>query len=344
MWRRGLLVVILLTSACGGDGAPVSLPSGVSPLPKAEGFPGEPAAPEGFADLFAITPYGDLVCDGTMPDLGQRRELRIFHHPSVTNVSDFTRGLARYYRRYGVSFYTRHAPIAIPLDWVIDLDEGRLAEHLGKTFPSIDLARELGEAEMRMVQREAFSFVLQGLLRFAATYGSQGVEVTNLVIVPSLTRDQLSSLTTGGTVAGVAISPVLVDELSRVPDSKDSIFWRDLPLSGPFTPMAFIGRDIAASDPLAPDLVTAHEIGHSLGLQHVEPLQNLMTPALMRGVNVTCKQSLDATQLERVGRTLGEREPLGAPPPAPGRGDPHAAMRAWLRGQGPLPLPLHAIE
>jgi len=192
------------------------------------------------------------------------------------------------------------------------------------------------------VQREAFSFVLQGLLRFAATYGNQGVEVTNLVIVPGMARDETSSLTSGGTVAGVAISPVLVDELSRVPDSKDSIFWRDLPLSGPFTPMAFIGRDIASSDPLAPDLVTAHEVGHTLGLQHVDPVGNLMTPGLMRGVNVTCKQSLDATQLERVGRTLGDREPLSAPPPVPG--DPHAAMRAWLRGQGPLPLPLHALE
>ena len=339
---RRLVLLLVFAAACGGDGAAVPLPAGASPLPKAEGFPGEPSAPETFAELFSTSPYGDLTCDGVAPDLGQRRELRIFHHPSVTNVADFTRGLQRYYHRYGVSFYTRHAPIAIPLDWVIDLDEKRLLEHLKMRFPSLDPSREPSEPELRMLQREAFSFVLQGMLRFAATYGSQGENVTNLVVVPGLARDRVANLTSGGTVAGLAMSPVLVEEFGRNADSKDAIFWRDLPLTGNFTPMAFIGRDVAAADPIVPDLVTAHEIGHTFGLQHVDPVENLMTPGLMRGLNVTCRQALGSQQLDRVSRTLGEREALTAPPLSPR--DRFARMRAWLRNEGPLPIPVHAIE
>lgn len=42
-----LVLTVCLLAACGDDGSAVQLPSGMDALPKAEGFPGEPSAPDG---------------------------------------------------------------------------------------------------------------------------------------------------------------------------------------------------------------------------------------------------------------------------------------------------------
>lgn len=341
MRRHGApwVAALLLAAGCGDEGKS-ALPSGGVPLPRDESFPGQPSDPARFADLFAITPYGTAACDDVAPDLRQRRAVRLFHHPSVRNLPDYTRGLARYYHRYGVSFYTEHAPIEVPLDWVVDLDEDRIVEHLREAFPGLDPQAQPSEAELEAITREAFSYIFQGMLRFAATYGAEGEEVTNVVIVPQVSRGD-SSPYDDARVAGLAMSPVLIEELGHAADSMEAAFWRDFPIQGSFTPMAFISVDVTSAHPLAPDLVTAHEVGHTFGLMHVTPTFNLMTPQLEDGLNVACTQALEMAQLDRVARTLAEPEARVAAPREPAAAR-WTRLRAWLWEGGPRPF--RAIE
>lgn len=310
--RKWLIALVFLV-ACddGGDG-------GGPYVTRDDDFPGVAEPAENFAAWFAAAPYGREACDRVLRPLGRRRELRLFVHPQAADVATYTTALQRWYRRLGVEFESRHAPTEVSLEWVMNDDVDALQRHLRERFPTVDFEAATFEGtpeELEAVLREAFSFTLGPLIDFAAAYGDQGEDVTNVVLLPRLALgegdDALQS--DGRVVLGLGISPVLMRVLSETPDAPDAEFWQYLPLAPRFTPMVFVNagalrRLTTVVSPVLVDLLMAHELGHTLGLPHRDAVGNLMKPGFESEADVRCEIGLDPDQVDRVARTLGETE------------------------------------
>ena len=87
---------------------------------------------------------------------------------------------------------------------------------------------------------------------------------------------------------GLTFSPAL---RAAAPPEQQALYDR-LGLSDAFTPVVFVGTEPIRELGLdAVDVTLAHEIGHALGLPHVDDPENLMTDRIHR-----CVPSIDAAQ------------------------------------------------
>lgn len=277
-----------------------------------EEFPGEPGPPEAHASLFAADPYADQACNAEGTDLGLRRELRIFVGPGVRDVARYTRGLQRWFRRHGVTFYTRHAPLPLPIDWALNLDDEALQAHLKAKFPEVDFASPdpPDEATLEAIQRAVVRFLLAPVVDFAEVYGREGQHVTNLVLLPRVRRDEVLDGTQEQLILGLALSPTLIRSFQAGGGlDGEATLWEASPFEAEFTPMMFINAGLLArlADRLGDniiDLTMAHELGHTLGLHHVARRGNLMSAGIEGPEDLACTVGLEGDQIEVAAGTL----------------------------------------
>jgi hypothetical protein len=275
------LLVSLLGVGCGGDDDQQSLDRFFDPQPD----------------------YGKTACLTRDDTLAGRRELRLFFN-GRSDVEGATRGLARYYQRHGLSFFTASEPQPIAAAFAIDTDTKALGRELARAFPGVDFTN--GAAVMAdpvlwsQVLDATVNFMLRPMIDFAQAQGTVGSATTNLVLVPQIERPGGERLTpVGQEIAGLAISPTLLAVFSRA-DSPEGEIWRGVNLPGDFTPMMFLGsnvlRELAAAHSDLRELVVAHEFGHTNALVHRSEGQNLMNPGLSPGQN-DCQDALADDQL-----------------------------------------------
>jgi hypothetical protein len=266
---------------------------------------------------FAASPYRDAECNILDGRLTTRREVRLF-----TNGIDapaFGRALQRYYRRYGLSFYSVQPVQVTDQKYALDTDEIELSRALAKDFPGVDLNDPALETKdpvlYEKLVKAVLNYMFRPVLEFARAHPA-GTEVTNLVLLPHLPRPGGGSLfPPGGEVAGLAISPALIQRFQGQ-DIPEGAAWKNLDLPPDFTPMMFLDGTVLgkvmSADPDLVDLVAAHEFGHTGGLIHREVAHNLMFPAAKLGES-KCSDSLDDDQIDSMRATLGITAKLPAP-------------------------------
>ena len=316
--RSSLLGCALLLAACGED--------------------------EDLTYYFEAKPYGVPACDNPDPKLEGRRLVRLFTHRTV-EVTDASRPMARYYRRFGFTFFTDRSAVLTEMSYALDTDIGDLNALLAQEFPGVDINDEA--ALMRdpvlygRILKSAGNFMMRPMVEFARQQGNQGAGVTNLVVLPGLIRPGGASLgPPGSSPAGIAISPSLIAALAAQGTDAAGA-WPEIDFPAGFTPMLFlhgilIGR-LSSIDPEVRDLIAAHEFGHTAGLVHREVEGNLMFPFAIIGRN-RCTDSLEpdqfATFRANVGLDPPSRALLARPERDPRLVLPPARFTALLAGDG----------
>ena len=269
---------------------------------------------------FLAQPYGNAACNGVDQRLAGQREMRLYVNGGVA-LQPVTRGLASYYHRHALSFFTEIPAQPAMTAYAVDTDETALDRALAAAFPGVDLSNAdalmaADPALYNQVVGFVANFLLRPMIEFANTHSDVGGSMTNLILVPQLERPGGAKLGAPGTsIAGLAISPALLAEFGRVMPDEAQI-WQGVQLPAGFTPMMFLGNDVLARaralDPVLDDLIASHEFGHTGALVHTMVQGNLMFPQVTPGID-DCTDSLDDGQLTTMASTYGLGPAANAP-------------------------------
>ncbi|HXU02551.1 MAG TPA: hypothetical protein VN903_16415, partial [Polyangia bacterium] len=306
------------------------------------------------ASYFRAKPYANPACNSVDQRLAGEREMRLYVNGNVA-LAETTQGLASYYHRHSLSFFTDVPPQATTMSYALDTDTVGLTLALTKMFPGVDLSDEAAVMAMdpvlyNQVVAFAANWVLRPMIDFVKAHSDGGITVTNLLVIPNLERP--GGMAVGGpgmTLAGLSISPALLSQFAMtMPD--EAQIWQNVDVPAGFTPIMVLGNNVLQQarvlDPTLDDIVTAHEFGHSGALIHSMVPRNLMYPSASPGID-DCTDGLDDAQLSLMAATLGvgvsastgallargsAATPAGA---SSGRSFAPDRLRALLAGDGP---------
>jgi hypothetical protein len=279
--------LLLAASGCGGSDGPPAL-----------------------STYFEARPYANPDCNSVDLRLEGQREMRLYVHGNVDLLST-TQGLARYYHRHSLGFFTQAPPAGTTMAFALDTDTATLTVQLIEAFPNVDLSDEQALMADPVLWNQIVTFianyVLKPMVQFASEHAA-GPGVTNLVVLADLERPGGQQVgDPGTTLAGLAISPALLAEFAvTMPEESD--IWQGVTFPPDFTPMMVLGHNAMArltrTAPDLKDLLTAHEFGHTAALIHTTVERNLMYPSVAVGRD-NCTNGLDDAQLATMARTLG---------------------------------------
>jgi hypothetical protein len=269
-------------------------------------------APIDLDTYFIAKPYDNAACNNVDQRLAGQREMRLYVNGGVS-LSPVTQGLASYYHRHALSFFTAMPPQRTTMAYALDTNETALDRELTAAFPGVDLSDEqavMASDPVLYNQIVIFvaNFILRPMVDFANTHSDVGSTMTNLLVVPQLERPGGTPLgEPGSSLAGLAISPALLAAFARTMPQEAQI-WQGVNLPPDFTPMMVLGNNVLARaralDPVLDDLITSHEFGHAGALVHSTASGNLMLAGVTPGLD-DCTDSLNDTQLMTLGYTYG---------------------------------------
>ena len=276
----------------------------------AAGGCGEAGAPDLDA-YFAAT--GEAIPAPCPPDgrLAGRRQVRLFVAGQGEQLAAATRGLARYFRRHGLEFFTLAPAERIALDFVIDNRPRALRGALEAEFPGVNIddpALPADNALWPRVRKFAMNFQMRPARDFLATHGEpDDDQITSIVLVPNL---EGAPPTATLPAIGMSLSRPLLAALDRQEPALERPPLLDVDFPQTFAPVVFLSATalarLAMEDPAGHDRAVAHELGHSGGLLHeadAQDLDNLMYPRIRRGVD-ECAEQLTDDQLVVLHGTL----------------------------------------
>ncbi|HEY0715430.1 MAG TPA: hypothetical protein VGF45_22300 [Polyangia bacterium] len=263
-----------------------------------------------FRTYFAAEPYGPTECNEKDALLSGRRELRLYQSGN-DDLAEVTRGLQRYYRRHGLSFYMTTPPEPLTLDYALDTDNGTLQRQLIERFPGVDFNDEAKVMADPALYDQILTFTLNFLFKPVTTFARAhvvGPGVTNVVLLHQLERPGFDKVfPPGGALAGLAISPPLLQTFVSS-GLEEGRIWEGIDLPPDFTPMMFLDGTVLGllgkHASVVRDLVVAHEFGHTTALVHREQPENLMFPNVAIGRS-SCSDSLTGDQLTTMRTALG---------------------------------------
>ena len=92
-----------------------------------------------------------------------------------TDVEGITRGLARYYQRHGLSFFTVSEPQPITVPFAIDTDTEALGRELTRAFPGVDFTNDAAimadPVLWQQVLNATVNFMLRPMIDFRSRPG-----------------------------------------------------------------------------------------------------------------------------------------------------------------------------
>jgi len=261
---------------------------------------------------FRVDPYPNAACNKVDQRLAGRRQVRLFFN-GVVSVEPVAHGLANYYHRHSLSFFTDAEPRATTMAYALDTDMDALMRAATANFPGVDLNNDAAfmadPALYDRLRTFAANFILKPMVDFAAAHSEAAGAITNVIVVPQLERPGVEKVLSDSTksLAGLAISPALL-AIFAGSQSEESKIWQGVQLPSAFSPMMVLGDDVLtnarASAPELQDLVVAHEFGHTGALTHTMVERNLMYPVVRRNID-DCTDSLDDSQLTTVSANYG---------------------------------------
>jgi hypothetical protein len=280
-WRGVALGAILVLQGCSGDfdAAPADCePDAAARCYDARFFEPDPG-----------TSPADCA-GGAAIDLGASASVRLFRGAGAEtpDVQSATRPLARYYAHYGLSFHTSAPAAALTSRYLITGSSEELSRALDQA--GIPRERALSAEEQRradeVIARVLFEPLREFLLEHATSPdAAMTFAVFEQVVDPSFAEE----LGLSGVLTGLGLSPSLFRRLRE--QGRDDGLAELLQLPEDFTAAAFVAHEpLAALD--FPDNAVAHEVGHALGLPHVDDPSNLMHP----NVGEACRAVLTPDQ------------------------------------------------
>jgi hypothetical protein len=269
------------------------------PVVQDPNFPGTPGDPISYQKLFTYTP--DSSCAPAVPRvLDRRTELRIFRGNGITTdeVVRFVGGLKRYYDHYGVTMFTRHDVISVPIDHAIVLNEQAIMDWM-RANTSVDPSCASSAYTTTACDQAMGAAMFYNVKQFFHAYAEPEQNVINIVLlkrVASLDPSPDAADLAWG-IAGLGLSQSLLNSASGS-DLGTSL--ADVLNESSFSPTVFIGVNLTDFVLPEPDIVIAHEVGHAYGLEHLNPIvaehgDNLMNPSATE-----CDLPLNLTQLSTI--------------------------------------------
>jgi hypothetical protein len=285
-----ILIGALATSACTSD----QHVDFFEPVVQDPNFPGTPGDQAAFQNLLAYTP--NPACAPNVPRvLDRRTELRIFRGNGISmdEVVHFAGGLKRYYDYYGVTMFTRHDVISVPIDHAIVLNEQAIMDWMSANT-SVDPNCASSTSPTTACNQAVGAAMFFNVKEFFHAYAEPDLNVINVVLIKRIASLDPSPDTNDMTwgIAGLGLSQSLVN--SDIGDLADTLNESN------YAPTVFIGVNLTEFVLPEPDMVIAHEVGHAYGLEHQAPLvagkgDNLMNPSA-----TYCNLPLTQTQLATV--------------------------------------------
>ena len=270
-----------------------------------------PDAPPDLTAYFVARPYTNPACNNVDERLAGQREMRLYVNGAV-DLSSITLGLARYYHRHSLAFFTMAPPQGTTMAYALDTNNTALGFALIAAFPDVDFSDSAAVMADPVLWPQVLTFIANFMLKpmvdFANTHSQDGGAATNLIVVPDMERPGGEPIGDPGTsLAGLAISPALLAEFARTMPEEAEI-WAGVNLPANFTPMMALGSNVlkraGGIDPQLRDLVVSHEFGHTGALIHSLEPRNLMFQGVTPGLN-DCTDSLNDAQLALMRATYG---------------------------------------
>jgi hypothetical protein len=266
------------------------------PVVQEPNFPGTPSDPSAYQNLLAYTP-NPACAPKVLRVLDRRTEVRIFRGNGITmdDVVRFVGGLKRYYDYYGVTMFTRHDVIQVPINHAIVLNEQAILDHMREN--NVDPSCASSAYTTTACNQAIGAAMFYNVKEFLHAYAEPEQDVINVVLlkrVAALDPSRDNAETTWG-IAGLGLSQSLLNSTSGS-DLGTSL--ADILNESGFSPTVFIAVNLTDFVLPEPDIVIAHEVGHAYGLEHLEPESygaNLMNPSA-----TVCDLPLNQSQLTAI--------------------------------------------
>ncbi len=238
-------------------------------------------------------------CDPTRVDpvIDAELWLSLYRYSGVSDADtvNHTQALQAYYAPNQLTMYTDDVATADTIRYAIDGDLASLNAALidaGIPANATTLTEEQEEIAVQAIGRVMFEPTRAFFDRYAIPAAPKvNVAVIDQIISPSM----VELLEMDGVVVGLGLSPTLLNLVSA--EESGASLNTMLEIDSDFTPTLFVGNTDIVDFGVNFQHVVAHEMGHALGLPHVEDVGNLME----QGGDVTCRHWLSTEQVAAMG-------------------------------------------
>jgi hypothetical protein len=219
----------------------------------------------------------------------------LYHADTISDaeVAELTRALQHAVAQVGIRFSARDASKPSGLRYGLTGSERSIDAALAREGIMPNVA--LDSAEAGRAHRAVADVMFAELRAFVERTGRDAEQPDlNLIVLEQLIEPQLAEIllgSAGSSIPGFGLSPRM---LARVPPDDPGFELQSLAgLPSDFTPLALLGARDLAEYADAAENITAHELGHTLGLIHSPDPDNLMYTA----PKIRCRPYLDERQL-----------------------------------------------
>lgn len=253
------------------------------------------------ASIYYFTGYDPLPLDSCVVDapivpIERSVQLQLFRGDGIDDddVALQTRALQRYFEPHALAFATSDVSRPYPLRYAMQGSEKELVEAYEDAGLPAD--RELTAEEETLAMELTGRIVFGGLRDFLTEVAESASTGVNVAVIHDIVEPALKPvLGIEGEVVGLGLSPTLFNRLSEQDPSAS--LYDLLALEEGFTPTLLVGHSTIVKFLRYPDAVIAHEMGHSLGLPHVDSSGNLMQPV----ADPSCRGTLTGEQVALMG-------------------------------------------
>lgn len=302
--RHGLLPVALCLSpvlACSSsdEGAAPAPCEGVAPEAQEQcltdhyfrGYGAQPVPP---CTNFTIT----------AKKVAGRKEIDFFTGGNAVDAYVRTEGqfLQRFYDPYELTFFTRRPSSPAGFAYALNATNEQLADAQRRI--GLENGKEPTAAQTEALNKAVGDLIFADLRAFVRAQSNPPRKSINVVILDHVASPDVAASFSGGVIAGLGVSPTLFKAVAADDPSKN--LFDLLGLGDDFTPTLFVGHNDVTLLAKSPDVIVAHELGHSMGLQHTQEPGNLMT---QYSASTACLPGLTDSEIEvlkSTGAQLGE--------------------------------------
>ncbi len=240
------------------------------------------------------------ACDPSYPILpiDKDLELSLFRGEGMTDQDTVgeVQGLQRYYEPHQLRMFTRDVAKSDPIRYAMqatmaELNQALIDAGISPSAPS--LTEEEEALAVQAIGRALFAPTREFLSRYAEPAEPK---VNVAVIHQILSPDVVELMEMEGTVVGLGLSPTVIERASLEDPDAQSLY-TFLEVDQEFTPTLFVGHTDIQRLAGDFDVIIAHEMGHCLGLVHVELDGNLMEPT----TDEICRPWLSQEQIDVMG-------------------------------------------